>query len=133
MQASVNVSSATSSWRSVLDTVRILETREVGRQSYEVCATGRADYDENSREMRVDLDALVRRFEMRGKDEVFRPAWLPHRDSVRTHVSLEEAPDAAKEIFGAWAQKVRKATPSPGEWQPETSWLHMESGATAER
>ena len=110
--------------RKVLDTVRILETRELGHESYEVCATAQATYEESSRKMRVVVDAFVRRFEMRGRDEVLRPAWLPRSDTVETHLSLDEAPDAAKEIFGSWAQKVRKAIPSPNEWRPEAPWLH---------
>lgn len=111
--------------RQVLDTVRIVETREVNRDSYEVCATAQATYDEPARKMRMVLDAFLRRFEMRGRDKIFRPPWLPRGDVVETHVSREEAPEAAKEIFGAWTQKVRKVVPSPSEWTEEASWLQM--------
>ena len=109
--------------RNVLDSVRIVDTREVGHDSYEICTTAQASYDDESREMQVDLDSFVRRFEMRGKDEIMRPSWLPRRDSVKTHVYLEEAPDAAKEIFETWAHKVQRAIPPPGEWRRDVSSL----------
>ena len=109
--------------RKVLDTVRIVDTREIGRDSYEVCATAQASYDEESREIQVDLDSFVRRFEMRGKDQILRPDWLPRPDSVKNHVYLDEAPDAGKEIFDTWAHKVQRAIPPPSEWRRDVSWL----------
>src|SRR3954470_17552334 len=101
--------------RIVLDTVRIVETREVRHESYEICATAHASHDDATGKMRVALDAFVRHFEMRGRDEILRPPWLPRNDVVETRVSLEEAPDAAKEIFGSWAQKIRKTVPNSSE------------------
>ncbi len=109
--------------RNVLDAVRIVDTREVGPDSYEICTTAQANYDEESREMQVDLDSFVRRFEMRGKNEIMRPAWLPRRDSVKTHVYLEEASDAAKEIFDTWARKVQRTVPPPSAWRRDASCL----------
>ena len=109
--------------RTVLDTVRIVETKEVDHESYEVCAAALAAYDESSRKMRIVLDAFVRRFEMRGRDEILHPPWLPRSDTVETHVSLEEAPAAAKEIFSSWATKVRKSIPPLETWQKGVLWL----------
>ncbi len=113
--------------RTLLDTVRIVETREVGHESYEICATARATYDEAAGKMRIVLDAFVRHFEMRGRDEILHPPWLPRSDAVETHVSLEEAPEAAKEIFDSWAHKLCKTIPGGSEWRPEVSWLRDES------
>jgi hypothetical protein len=109
--------------RTVLDTIKIVETREVGRESYETCAAASASYNEDTRELAVTLDAFVRHFEMRGKDEILRPPWLPRTDSVRTHTDRDEAPEAAKEIFQSWAGKVRKTIPGPEEWNRRPDWL----------
>ena len=109
--------------RTVLDAVRILETREVGHDCYEVCATAQATCDESSGKMKVVLDAFVRRFEMRGRDDILRPPWLPRNDMVETRVSFDEAPDAAKEIFSSWAKKVRKVIPCASEWTAKAPWL----------
>ena len=110
--------------RPVLDTVKILETREVRHEIYEVCATAFALLDEDSHELSVSLDAFVRRFEMRGEDQILRPSWLPRKDTVRTHVDRNEAPEASKEIFRSWADKVRKTIPTPLEWEGHPKWLH---------
>jgi hypothetical protein len=112
-----------SSFRPVLDTLRIVGTCDAGHNIYEVCATAVAGYDETSQTMKVDLDCFVRRFEMRGKDQIFRPDWLPGKDSVKTHLSHEEAPEAAKEIFQSWTQKIRKAIPGPSAWSDSPAWL----------
>jgi hypothetical protein len=110
--------------RTISDSVQIVENKEVGRNSYEVCATALATYDETCGRMEVVLDGFVRRFEMRGHDQILRPAWLPRSDRVGTHVSLDEAPEAAKEILASWAQKVRNSIPGSSEWRPEAAWLH---------
>ena len=109
--------------RNVLDTVRIIDTRESEHDSYEICATAQASHDEEAGEMQVALDAFVRRFEMRGKDDLFRPGWLPKPDLVKTHISWDEAADGAKEIFNSWAHKVQRSIPAPTEWRRDASWL----------
>ena len=110
--------------RNLLETLRIVGTREVGGNIYEVCANGRASFDDETHRLEVALDSFVRRFEMRGKDEVLKPPWLPRQDNVKTEVSLDEAPDAAKEIFDAWTRKVRGSIPASSEWNAEAEWLH---------
>lgn len=109
--------------RPVLDTVKILETRDVAHELYEICATAVASFDEDSRELTVELDGFVRRFEMRGEDQILRPPWLPRPDVVRTGADRAEAPEAAKEIFASWSQKVRKSIPPPAEWERHPRWL----------
>lgn len=109
--------------RPILDSVRILQTREVGRSVYEVCATAQALFDETAQAMVLQLDCFVRRFELTQPDLVLRPAWLPKRDSVRIRLSADEAPTAAKEIFDDWTEKVRRTIPSPSEWRSDINWL----------
>ena len=106
----------TASARNVLDSLEIIDTRETGRDSYEVCAAGRATFDETAAQLCIQLDAFVRRFEMRGKDQEFRPAWLPNPETVRMRVSHEEASEAAKDIFNSWARKVRRTIPASNQW-----------------
>lgn len=102
--------------RNVLDTLKIVETREANKELFEICTIAQAIYSEASGELRVELDAFVRHFEMRGKDQIARPLWLPRKDLVRTHTDLAEASEAAKEIFESWTNKVRKTIPAPQEW-----------------
>jgi hypothetical protein len=109
--------------RPVLDTVKILDTRDVRHEQYETCATATAHLDEEAHDMVVHLDSFVRRFEMRGQDQVLHPPWLPRKDTVHSHVNRDEAPEAAREIFHAWAEKVRKSIPTPTEWDQHPSWL----------
>lgn len=98
--------------RTVLDSTKILETREIDGKTYEVCATTQAILDEASSELLVQMDSFLRKVQLRGKDEILRPTWLPRTDTARLHVDLEESFDAAKEICNSWAEKVRRAVPS---------------------
>ena len=110
-------------FRNVLDRLRIIDTREVAHEWYEICATGRATYDEETHQIKVELDAFLRRIELRGPDEVLRPEWLPPGEKVSLGVSLEEASDAAGEIFDTWAKKVGKCIPVSGDWHVNAAWL----------
>jgi hypothetical protein len=113
--------------RNVLDRVRIIDTREVAHQWYEICATGLATYDEETGRMTVQLDGFLRRVQLRGKDELSRPPWLAPRESVSMTVSREEATDAAGEVFDAWAKRVTRSIPNPSAWQPDAPWLSLET------
>lgn len=101
--------------RMVMDSVKILESREIHSADYEVCVTAQASYDDSSSEMSVKLDSFLRRVEMRRKDEILHPSWLPRTEVVRAHVTFEECSEAAKEILSSWAEKVRRTIPL-GDW-----------------
>jgi hypothetical protein len=103
--------------RIVLEALNIIESREVEGHVYETCASATAEYIEDSSELRITLDAFVRRFEMRGKDFRFRPEWLPRKDVVVMHAGPEEAGAASKDVFHSWAKRVKAAVPSVGEWK----------------
>lgn len=113
----------TNTARAVFDGIKILDTKEVGQDLIEVCAAGQAAYDEASSEMAVETDSFLRRFQMRGKDQVWHAPWLPRKDTVHTHVAADQAHEAAKEIFKAWGEKVRKSIPPIGEWNDHPEWL----------
>jgi hypothetical protein len=107
----------------LLERVEIIDTKFVNSALHEVCVSGEATYDEVETKLSVKLDAFVRRVEMRGKDVIFRPPWLPRPDHVEMRASREEASDAAKDIFRNWAKKVSKVIPGTSEWTPDASWL----------
>jgi hypothetical protein len=109
--------------RTILDALDIIETKSIDAESYEICACAKAALDESGPELVIELDAFVRRFEMRGKDVQFRPAWLPRKDTVRMRTASDEAADAAKEVFGSWVKKVRGAIPPFSEWRRDAAWL----------
>jgi hypothetical protein len=105
--------------RPVFDSLTILSTKEIGTDSIEVCATGQATYEDASQSLSMSIDSFLRKFEMSGKDEIWRTHWLPRPNVVRTHVTAEEAHEAAKEIFKTWGEKVKKSIPSTKEWNAE--------------
>jgi hypothetical protein len=107
----------------LLDTLEIIDTREVGSESYEVCASGTAVFNEDKAQLDMELNSFIRRFEIRGKDEMFHPPWLPKSDRVRMRVSFNDAREAAKEIFANWVKRVRASTPGASKWTPNASWL----------
>ncbi|HEX7861174.1 MAG TPA: hypothetical protein VF773_12650 [Verrucomicrobiae bacterium] len=109
--------------RTVLDALDIIETKNIGADAYEICACARALLDESVPDVAIELDAFVRRFEMRGKDVEFRPRWLPRKDIVRIRTGAEEAGAAAKEVFRSWVTKVRATIPPTSEWKRDAEWL----------
>ena len=111
--------------RTVLDALDIIETKSIDSDSYEICGCARALLDESSPELVIELDAFVRRFEMRGKDIQFRPGWLPRKDTVRMRTASDEAAEAAKEVFRSWVKKVRAAIPPSSEWRRDAPWLRV--------
>jgi hypothetical protein len=113
----------TSEFRNVLDEVTILESHEVGKDIFEVCACANATQDECTSEMIVELGSFVRQIIHSGTDLIFRPPWLPRNNHVKMHVSREEAADAGKEIAENWRVKVRKSIPPPSLWQKNAAWL----------
>lgn len=116
--------------RCLMDEVTILESREAGRGVYEICATATALYDEEERELVLDLDSFVRRVIHAGKDEMLHPSWLPKKDSIRTHLDLDEVPEAAREVTQGWWGKVRKNIPPSSEWNAAAPWLQSPEGSS---
>lgn len=107
----------------VFQGVDIIATQEVGKETYEVCATCEAAFDEKESKLSVELHAFVRRFEIRGKDDVLQPPWLPRPETVRMGVDRGEARDAAKEVFANWVRRVRISIPPATEWMRHPVWL----------
>ena len=107
----------------LLDAIDIISTMEVGADSYEVCASCVARFDDIEEKLNVALSAFVRRFEIRGKDQIFKPPWLPKAETVRMGVTQGEALDAAKEVFASWVKRIRASIPPASEWARHNEWL----------
>ncbi len=95
--------------KNLLSISDIVETLENHLGTCEVCATAEASFADATSELAVECDCFLRVVNQRGADQTLRPDWLPHQDSVKTHVSREEAVAAAKDIFRSWVKKVRQA------------------------
>lgn len=98
----------------ITDSTRIVDSREAGHDTYEVCATEVASFDEAQSMLTMCLDCFVRKVIQQSADVVTRPAWLPRQEIIRHHTSRDEAVDEAKEIFEQWTTKVKRSIP-PGE------------------
>lgn len=103
--------------RRITDSSCIVESREFGGATYEVCATGLASFDETETALTVKLDSFVRRVNPQGADTVIRPAWLPRGETVRHAISQDEAADEAREAFHRWTDKVKRSVPSLAEFE----------------
>jgi hypothetical protein len=96
----------------IISITRIVDSHEVTRGTREVIASADATFDEGKSELVVDLDSKVQVTDARGHEALVTEDWLPHRTTVREHLSLSDAPDAAKEIFESWAHKIRESIPA---------------------
>jgi len=85
------------------------------QEAFEVCATAEANFDEERSELELQLDSFIRPVNLRSKEMHFQSAWLPKKQNVREHVTCEEAPDLARDIFHRWAKKLRQIIPAPVE------------------
>lgn len=102
--------------RTLNDMTEIVGTRQRNDETFEICASGQAQYEDDDSKLTVVLDSFVRRVNLRGRDEYLKPAWLPHRDVASDHLPLEEAHGEAREIFARWARKVREVIPDGTEF-----------------
>jgi hypothetical protein len=87
----------------------IVETREVDGHTFEICATAIAQYDHEHARLVIELDCFLRRVNLRGPDEDYRPAWLPRGQRVEDEVSQEEASEETRDAFHRWSGKIREA------------------------
>lgn len=96
----------------ISDIIEVVGPLETARGSCEVCASAEANYDEDAARLIVTLDAFLRTTDLLKKEERFQPGWLPPRETVRENVGPEETVELAREIFGRWVRKVRRAVPA---------------------
>ena len=90
---------------------QIIGTFSTDEKEFEACATAEAQFDEEHSLLLMELDSFIRRVDLVSKEEHLQVGWLPKKESIRETVSLEEAPDLAREIFHRWVHKIQQAMP----------------------
>lgn len=80
----------------------------------EIHITGEAVHDNSSGILTVGLDAWLRTLDLLRKERLLPADWLPKAQQEMEHVSVEEASDAAREIFQSWIRQVRDSAPTSG-------------------
>jgi hypothetical protein len=85
---------------------------EIGgdRNPQEVCASADARYDRTARAVVIELDCLTRPSGIVGTRNPVD--WLPKKQTVKEVVSLDEASDLARDVFGNWVKRVRASIPT---------------------
>ena len=100
----------------IADSVCIVDEKCTNGDTYAVCASELAEFDESNSTLAVTLDSFVRKVNLRSRDTCFHPSWLPPHQEVRCHISREEAGDEAGAIFGNWTHKVKETIPGLAEF-----------------
>jgi hypothetical protein len=90
--------------RKVISISEIVAPIQVESDLCEVWATADASYHEGKLE--VKLDSFVRRAR---DNERLSASWLPRAERLAERVDFEEGSPAAREIFGNWIKRVRRA------------------------
>ncbi len=80
---------------------------------FEVCACGEANFDELNAQLVTELDSFIRPADPRAREKHLPADWLPRKQTIIESVSLDEAPELAKELFHRWVARVRESVPSP--------------------
>jgi hypothetical protein len=90
--------------KKIISISEIVAPIQVESDLCEIWASADASYYEGKLE--VKLDSFLRRAR---DNERLSADWLPAAEKVIEHVGLEEGSPAAKEIFGNWVERVRRA------------------------
>jgi hypothetical protein len=77
----------------------------------EALTTCEAQYDEAAHRLELRLDAALRTTDLRHKEQLFRPDWMPQSTTLQESVDLEEASDVARDVFHRWIRRVRESAP----------------------
>jgi hypothetical protein len=80
-------------------------------QPTEVCAVASAEYEEGPHLLTMYLDSFLRGLDVSLPEHRTTAPWLPHAQTVKEHVALEEACDLAHEITQNWHKRVRESMP----------------------
>ena len=97
--------------RHVMDSIEVVGKTDTTEGKCEVCASAKATFDEEQRQLLVDLAAFLRTTGLRGKERHLTAPWLPPPETVHEIVDSDESLDMAREIFHGWARKVQQTIP----------------------
>ena len=90
--------------KKIISISEIVAPIQVESDLCEIWASADASYHKGKLE--VKLDSFLRRSR---DNEHLSADWLPAAEKVIERVGLEEGSPAAKEIFGNWVERVRRA------------------------
>lgn len=96
--------------KNVISISEVVESREEAGRTTEVVATAEARFEEEKSELVTTLSAFLRPVDMQHKEQHLAASWLPRSETVREHVSAEDARLLAREIFHRWVRKVHQST-----------------------
>jgi len=94
--------------KKILSTSESIDPCQEGRRLTDVCATGEATFSERKHELVVRLDSFWRKSEWGRKEQRKHLPWLPGKQTIREHLSWEEALPAARSIFHNWTKRIRR-------------------------
>lgn len=94
----------------VIDSTEVLGTVETTTGIYSLCAAADAKFDDGAGKLVITLRAFLRPVEVAQK--VLSVDWLPADETVSMSVDMDDAWDAAKEIFLRWVHRVRDSAPA---------------------
>ena len=95
----------------VIDTTEVLGIVEMEGREAEVCAEAEAVYDPEKSAVITHLRAFLRPVATSNGGGVSQAVWLPKPQTITEKVPLEEAGEAAREIFKSWVQRLRASAP----------------------
>ena len=97
--------------KNIYSSSQIIGSFRKGEKEFEACAKAEAQFDEEHSFLLVELDSFIRPVDLVSKEQHFQAGWLPKKECIKETVSLEEAPDLAREIFHRWVHKIQQAMP----------------------
>lgn len=107
--------------RRVLETIEIVDSRQIEGVDTEICATAEGQFDEEQRQLLITLDSFTRPADIRLKEQHAQPGWLPERQVVRESVSRDEASGLARDVFKRWVNKLRMASAAESAFSVQAS------------
>src|SRR5689334_3052051 len=98
--------------KNIYSSSQIIGSLTRAEKEFETCATAEAQFDEEHSLLLIELDSFIRPVDLVSKEEHLQVGWLPKKENVKETVSIEEAPDLAREIFHRWVHKIQQVMPS---------------------
>ena len=85
--------------RRIISSSEIVGTFRKEGHEYEVCVSAEGNYDDERCQLVMDLESCVRPLGRNGKMDPGSSDWLPKPQSVKESVPLDEAREAARDVF----------------------------------
>lgn len=89
----------------------IVGTVEKNHQTYDVCATADAQYDESKAKLVINLDRFLRIRDISQKEEPLEENWMPKKNHIEYTLEHAEITPTLDEVFNFWSKRVRSSIP----------------------